>query len=402
VNNRYAGAACAGATLLLSQFAWAAFGTDNIQVRLGGGLRYDSNVFRAPGGADVRAPDGSSGRSDWITTVNAGATVVFPVSRQQFLLSADLNQSRYSKFSHLDFDGQDLRGLWRWELGPWLTGDLGAARSKHLASFATTLGVNRNVRTAEQTFFTLNYPFHANWRANFGATEATYANSDPLNRLSDNDTSTRTAGLQYITGAQNYIGVQGTTLETRFKHFLTVGGQTFDNSYDQNSVSAVVGYSPSGLTRVQASVGRTRREPHQPGQPDVSGTTGSLVFNWRPTGKTALTVDYSRDFGPAIDIVTASSAARTLTIAPTWEVTNRITLLGTIRRQERDYTDPTGLVPGGSNRQDKLSAYGLVAVYNPRDRLYVNLSAQHERRDSNVGGQDYTVNVVSATVQWSF
>ena len=400
MNNRYAGAACMGLTVLLSQGAWAAFGNENLQLRAGAGLRYDSNVFRTPDSAQATAPD--AGRSDSIATYNVGATVVLPVSRQQFLFSADLNRTRYNKFSNLDFDGQDLRGLWRWELGSWLNGDLGASRSKYLANFATSLGTQRNIRTADQTFFNLNYPFHANWRVNFGATEATLTNSDPTNRVSDNDTSTRNYGLQYTSGANNYVGIQGTTLETRFKHPFAVGGQSFNNDYDQNSVSAVVGYSPTGITRVQGSVGRTRREPQQPGQADLSGTTGNLLVNWRPTAKTALTIDYSREFGPAVDVITASSTARTLTIAPSWSVTEKITLLGTLRRQQRDYTDATGLVPGGSARRDTLTAYGLVAAYNPINRVFVNVSAQREERSSNIASQDYTVNVIGATVQYAF
>ncbi len=387
---------------LVGHSAWGAFGTDNLQLRLGGGLRYDSNVFRLPDGVEGRTQDGKTGRSDFITTVNAGATVIFPVSRQQFFFSGDITQNRYNKFSNLDFDGQDLRGVWRYEFGPLITGDIGASRAKYLSNFATTFGTNRNVRTADQTFFTLNYPFHANWRATFGATEASFENSDPANRVSDTDTSTRTGGLQYITGSGNYIGVQGTSIEARYKNLFTLGGRTFDNSYDQNSLSAVVGYSPSAITRLQGSVGRTRRDPLQPGQAETTGTTGSFVFNWRPTGKSSLTVDYSREFGPAFDVVTASSTARTLTIAPTWAVTDKVTLLGTLRRQERDYRDPSGFVVGGTDRRDTIDAYGLVAVYNPINRVFVNVSAQREKRDSNIAGQDYTVNVVGATVQWGF
>ena len=392
MKRRYGRAACAGLTLLMSHGAWAAFGSDNLQLRAGAGVRHDSNVFRS-----------TSASSDTITTLNAGATVIVPVSRQQFLFSADLTQSRYDKLSNLNFDGEDLRGMWRWEVGPWLNGDLGVARSKYLANFATTLNRNRNVRTSDLGFFNLNYPFHANWRLNFGATESQQRNSDPGNQLSDNDTSGRTYGLQYVTGSGNYVGVQGSTLETRYKSLFTVRGSPFNNSYDQDSVSAVVGYSPTGITRLQGSLGRTRRDPQQPGQPETTGTTGSFVFNWRPTGKTGLTVDYSRDFGPAIDVVTSSSTARTLTIAPTWAVTNRVTLLGTLRRQERDYLDPTGLVVGGSNRRDRINAYGLVAVYTPPiEHVVVNFSAQREERTSNIAGADYNVNVIGATVQYAF
>lgn len=394
--------ACALAAAVVADPGYAALGTDNLQLRVGGGLRYDSNVFRTPDGVQTRLADGTTGRSDMIATTNVGATVILPVSRQQFIVNADFNMARYDKFSALDFNGQDLRALWRWEAGSWLSGDLGVARSKALANFATTIGSNRNVRTTDQQFFTLNYPFHTNWRANVGATESTTRHSDPTNRQSDNDTSSRSVGIQYFTGAQNYIGLQGTTLETRYNNLFTVGGRPFNNSYDQNSVAAVAGYSPTSLTRVQGTLGRTRREPQQAGQPEITGTTGSVLMNWRPTAATALNVDYTRDFGPAIDVITASSRANTLTIAPTWIVTEKVTLVGTLRRQERDYSDNTGIVQGGSARHDRIDAYGLVAVWRPLQRTVVNLSAQREQRHSNTPGQDYTANVLSATVQFAF
>jgi hypothetical protein len=98
----------------------------------------------------TRTADGATGRSDMIATTNIGGTIILPVSRQQFILNGDYNMSRYDRFSLLDFNGHDLRALWRWEAGSWLSGDLGVARSKALASFATTIGANRNVRTTDQ------------------------------------------------------------------------------------------------------------------------------------------------------------------------------------------------------------------------------------------------------------
>lgn len=398
--------ACAGYAvfgLLVTHGAYGAFGTDNLQVRIGGGLRYDSNIFRLPDGVDAVTPNGT-GRSDMIATVNAGATVIVPVSRQQFLFSADLSQANYNKFSNLNFTGQDLRGLWRWQAGPWLAGDLGHTRTKYLSNFATTFGQGPNVRTTDTSYFNANYPFAANWAVNFGAAEARYTNSDPNNRFSDNDTSSRNLGLRYTTGLGNYIGVQGSTIDSRFKAPFIFNGVAFDNSYDQKTLNAVAGWSPSAATQLQGTLGRTRRDPKQAGRPEVSGTTGSILGTWRATAKTALNVEVGRDFGPAVDVLTASSKATTITIAPSWQATAKITVLGTLRRQKRDYSDalvPT-IVPGGQLRSDTLDVAGLAVVYTPIDRVVVNLSAQREQRKSNLGGLDYTADSLSATVQYSF
>jgi hypothetical protein len=189
----------------VSPYAWGAFGTDNLQVRAGTGLRFENNVFRTPGGTMTPAPDGTPGRSDTVTTVNAGVSYTLPVSRQNFVLSADVNQSRHTKFSNLDFNGQDLRAVWKWEAGRWLNGDVGYYRSRYQPGFSNftqpgfvnTIGRVPTTRTTSQKFFTANYPFHANWVANIGVTDATTTSSNPA------------PGLVPVSGAGAGAGCEG-------------------------------------------------------------------------------------------------------------------------------------------------------------------------------------------------
>ena len=85
-------------------------------------------------------------------------------------------------------------------------------------------------------------------------------------------------------------------------------------------------------------------------------------------------------------------------------ISAKMTLLGTLRRQKRDYSDaivPT-IAPGGQIRSDTLDTAGLVLVYTPLDRVVVNVTAQREERKSNVDVLSYTVNTLAATVQWAF
>jgi exopolysaccharide biosynthesis operon protein EpsL len=390
--------------------AWGAFGNDNLQLRAGAHLRYEDNVQRLPDGVSAVTPGGSLSRSDVIRTLNAGISYAVPVSRQQFLFSLDLNQTHYAKFSNLDFDGQDVRGTWRWELGRFLTGEAGLIRTKYQPGFAnivtptvtpSIIGAGPNVRTSTQQFFTANYPFHANFAANVSLNEGRFTNSDAANKIGDNDTSTRSVGLRYISPLQNYVGIQATTGETRFTTLQAVGGRLFDNSYDQNTLALVAGWAPGAASMLTGSVGRTTRDFHQPGRGQTHGTVASLLFNWRPTGRTTLNLELSQDLSPPNDIITAGSQARTFAILPSWSATGKTTVLGNFRRQVRDYTTAVFAVPGGA-REDTLTNFGAAVVYIPIRNVLVNVGVQHEKRESTAPGFDFNANIYSATVQWSF
>jgi exopolysaccharide biosynthesis operon protein EpsL len=389
--------------------AWAAFGNDNLQLRAGANLRYDDNVFKQPDGVQTVAPDGSRGRSDTIRTLSAGISYVIPVSRQQFSLSADLNQTHYTKFSSQDFDGQDIRGLWRWEAGRLLNGEAGFSRARYQPGFANlttptpnVIGAGPNVRTTNQTFFTANYPFHANWLANVGLTDARYTNSNPADKIGDNDTSTRTYGLRYVSGLQNYVGVQGTNSETEFTTPQAVGAALIDNSFDQNTYTVVAGWAPGAASMVSGSIGRTNRDFHQPGRQSFGGTVASLLLNWRPTGKTALNVELSQDLSAANDLTTAGAKTRTFAFLPTWSATAKINVLGNYRRQERDYSTSAFAVTGGTAREDITTSLGLNVVYTPIRNVLLNMGAQNERRTSSVPGLDFDAMVYSAVLQVTF
>lgn len=395
---------CAAATP-----AYAVGPADNLLLRVGAGMRYEDNVFRQPDGVQTAAPDGSLGRSDTIYTYSAGGSYSVPIGRQRISLSADFNQTRYQQFNNLDFDGEDLRALWKWELGPLLNGDAGITRARYQPGFVTltnqgntVIGAGPNVRTSTQEFVTANLPFHANWAANAGMTETRTKNSDLANTVSDNTTRSQTGGLRYISGRQNYVGVQGTWSETDFTTPQVIGGVTFDNSYDTTTYAVVASMETGGASRVTGNLGHTERTQKQAGRPNFSGMTGSLLFNWAVSGLTTVNALVSHELAPASDLTLAGSKTTSFALLPTYAATGQITVLGNFQYQIRDFSASPIPTLGGPAREDRVSLAGLSVVYNPLRTLFINLSYQHERRNSTLAPYDYGANIYFVNAQWTF
>ena len=74
---------------------------DVVKFTAGAGVAYDDNVFRLPNGVNPDVRTGSTARGDTIFTLNAGAAVNKDVSRQNFVLGADIVQGLYMEHTDL-------------------------------------------------------------------------------------------------------------------------------------------------------------------------------------------------------------------------------------------------------------------------------------------------------------
>lgn len=373
-----------------------------VKLRASSSMRAEDNLFRLPDGATSTTPAGERSRSDSIRTDNIGASFELPISRQLLLLSYDINRSRYTKFSNLDFEGDDKRAILRWELGRLARGDAGFTQSTTQSDFADTLGRRTNLRTTTQQFINYSYPFHAWWQFNGGVSQTESTNSDPVNRVSDSDTDGANLELRYSPGSGNFIGMRANRSVASFPNPAVIAGVPLDNGYTQNTLALVGGYIPGGATSLQFTLGQSRRLPNGGLRDVTTGRTGSFAASWLPTGRTSVNLAASREFAPAENITTSGSVSNSVQLGIGWNATGKINLRGDLGYQKRDYS----LTPLSAlqlpQRADTTTSTGLTLSYAAHNRLALSVSVRQEQRTSTLPGSDYTSGIVSATAQLDF
>src|SRR5258708_37658446 len=83
---------------------------------------------------------GTASLADTYRTTSAGLTVDAALRLQHLVASLAFNQTRYSRFSALDFNGRDLRESWLWQAGKEQHGELGVSDVYALVPFGQVLG----------------------------------------------------------------------------------------------------------------------------------------------------------------------------------------------------------------------------------------------------------------------
>lgn len=379
-----------------------AYAWEYVKLRTSTSLRVEDNVFRLPDGVNATTPSGERSRSDVIRTDSMGASLEVPLSRQQLLISYDANRSRYSKFSNLDFDGDDKRAILRWEFGRLATGDAGVTQTTTQTDFATSLGRRSNLRTSTQKFINYSYPFHPWWQFSGGVSQTESSNSDFTNRVSDSITDGANLELRYAPGSGNFIGVRTNHITSKFPNPGVVAGLPVDNGYTQNALALVAGYVPGGASSLQFTLGQSRRAPNDTSRNPTTGATGSFAASWLPTGKTSVSLVASRDFAPAENITTSGSVANILQLGLAWNATAKISVRGDLGYQKRNYSLTPLSAVQLPQRADTTTSAGLSLNYAAHDRLSLALSFRQEQRTSTLPGTDYAAGIVSASAQLNF
>jgi len=180
---------------------------DVLDVVTGGGIVYDSNLFKLPSSANPQATLGRSTKSDTLTTAYVGLRVNKPYAQQLFQLDVTETIYRYHTFSHLDFEAFDYRGAWLWHLTPRLSGTLSAERTKTLVPFEDyrLLSQQRNVRDNQNQTLLVDWWAFGGWHLLGGLANVEQKSESPLLAEADFSLVDRQAGVRYESAAGNSV-----------------------------------------------------------------------------------------------------------------------------------------------------------------------------------------------------
>src|SRR5258708_13244152 len=100
---------------------------------------------------------GTASLADTYRTTAAGVTVDAALRLPPLVASLAFNQTRYSRFSALDFNGRDLRASWLWQAGKEQHGELGVSDVYALVPFGQVLGTTPDRLEGRQAFPNRNF-----------------------------------------------------------------------------------------------------------------------------------------------------------------------------------------------------------------------------------------------------
>jgi exopolysaccharide biosynthesis operon protein EpsL len=366
-----------------------------LKLKVYGGVSYDSNLFRLSDDTDTQSAIGSSDRSDMIYQLGAGGKYELRASRQKFIAEANVTAYKFQRFDDLDNTSDDLRGQWQWEVGNNWNGDLGIGQRRYLESFADFQQNVRDMVNQNRLYGSANYLVYSRLKLTAAADWVdTEHGVDSRNTL-DSKTNTTTLEVNWITPAENSVGLQYRRADANFPNQAIIGPVVLDNSYTENEYSVVLRWRATGASDVFARLGYTRRTFEQQQNRDYSAPTGRLTYRWTPTAKTALEFTARRELADFQGLTANYERITGFSISPTWSVTPKVALRGTISRDELEYLGNPGLASVANDRKDTDYRYQVSALWTPLRLTELTVNIENGHRTSNTAFGDFKYNAGS-------
>jgi len=380
---------------------------DRLELFVAEKVARDDNVFRISSSSDPASVLGTPSKADTYYTTSLGFNLDVPVSRQRFQGGMSWNETRYDRFKILDLPGHDGRATWLWEAGDHFDGRLGYTETLALASLANVQsGVQSgtpNPLLRQRAFFDAAYRLTPRWRLDAEASRSEQSNGAATSKVNDIILEGGGVTVSYVTPATNRAGVTLREDKARYPNAQIVSGEAIDNAYRQQSLTIVTDWTLTGHSHLNAQVGRVRRSYEQLPQRDLDIPTFRVTYDWRPTGKLAVTAVAQKDISTTEEVTIGYVVAKGFALRPALRLTEKVGISGALEYSDRQYRgDPAMVLGVAPERTDRIRAAEVVAAYRPTRTVRLEISWRRETRASTVALGDYEVNIVSVGARLGF
>jgi len=368
---------------------------------------FDDNVFDERSDANVADFTGGDDQMyDNIFIGEAGFLADHQISRQNLFLRASINREVYVNYDELDSTGWDVLGGWDWAFGRRCSGLLSGQAVRAPNSFSERDAGNANLDVDEVDRFdgVLNGSCFVapDVRVNGGGgsryTEHGEDSQEDLNRFD----AFGTAGVDWITGLGNSIGVVGRLRHSKFTD-RQVGAE--DDEHIQYYVGIPFEYFATRAITLSGDVGWTwRRHENLDNTRDFDDFHGNIAADFRLSGRTSVGVNVFRDVGGTENLTTSAQDDIGAEVDGTWLVTRRISLRGAATAFHRKFigADANPADTNASKRQDDIARLTIGVDYQPFRNLTASLEYRGEYRHSNIRDNSYDSNALQTTLRVTF
>lgn len=378
--------------------------------QIGSQVEHEENLFLKPA---------NQANSDTILGSIAAVDYRKRYSLQTFQIKAKVTDVRYDRFDYLDYLGKDLDAAWLWALTPELTGTLSSSRQEGLNSFVDYDGSKRNLRKERKDALDVRWRVSGGWHLAAGANQSAVRNTLGGERFAEGDYTANNAeyGFMYSFPSQSQITLVQMLQSGEYRSRTLSNLSQFDSGFDQTSPELRVDWRLSGKSALNIKLGHLNREHDHFPLRDYSGTYGSADYLWYNGGKLKIKLNARQNYNsfqssPQRDLIDALAGrdyynasfyrSQVLSIAPTWQLLDKVSISGKLQQEERDYQG--GLLTGAQlrTRQDTLRQGTLSLDWVPRDVVALSLHVSRQERDSNMPTADFTDESIGMSAVLSF
>jgi hypothetical protein len=363
---------------------------------------HDSNIRRVA--------DGTPATGSTVSTTSLLAGLDQPIGRQRLFGTASVQMNRYSGASDLNNTGYGLKLGLDWSTAERVSGTLSLGMNQSLQLFTpgdVAAVVTKNiekvnyfdgvVRVGVVTALTLE--------AGLNHRTLDYSLDLPPVAAREYTQDTIRLGARYRVSGALTVGAGLRHAEATYPRYLP----NVADKLRRDDLDFTVTWVPSGASTLNARISATHASHSVATTQDLSGLTGALTWNWRPTGKLALTTELQRDSGSDVNFENkfVQGALTDVLRTDISRITNRLQL-----KAAYDATAKIAVTAaaGYARRSLRTNAIGdsdnstnlaLGVRWQPTRALQLSCDLSHEKRSAGgVLSLPYGVNTVGCAAQF--
>ncbi|HEY3300734.1 MAG TPA: XrtB/PEP-CTERM-associated polysaccharide biosynthesis outer membrane protein EpsL [Methylophilaceae bacterium] len=393
--------------LFYSQCSGTVFAIENgivdIRPYVSATAMYDDNIFRFSNESQAKAAFGTTAMGDTMTSLNAGVNVGIRLSRQQLNLGLGLSDNKFDRFKLLDYTGNNASAAWVWQFGNHVNGVLSYTQSESAPGFAEIRSTLKNLRTTTRELGKINWQFHPSWLAFASYEQSQYDNSSIDSRVLNSDSDAVELGVQYENAALSKVRVSLRDTTSNYPDRIGLQLQLFGDSNSQREIISTFGWSPTKLTKINATVSFVELDYPGHSNRNFTGLSQNWTLDYALTTHTDVLFSAFKEVSAVQDVLSTFVESTGFSIRPTWQATSKISLGGSALYQDRAYLGSSGVFAGTTEeRRDQFRNLNMFLNYQMTRKLLLQTNYSAENRTSNVNVYNIKDNTLSATLRYDF
>jgi hypothetical protein len=335
----------------------------------------DSNILRR---------NGVNEKKDTISSTGLRAGIDQSFGRQHALVGLDVKRNRYSRYSEYNNTEYGANGRLDWSTIGNVSGTLSANADRSLYRSTTTTSTARNLQTNRGAALQVVVGTVTRWSLD----GALSTNRSTYSATSNLDIRQNAGGLGLKYRPSDALSLRTGVRRTKGAYISSNNDFTRDDLDFDSMVDL------SGVSRLNTRLSFTRMNYDNALARDFRGWTGSLGWNWRPTGKLQFNLLATRDnsVGSVNQYVQLTNnyagdtrLTNSFALQSAYELSSKIALNGSLSYARRTLDNSfltvgsTGFQPGSGKDRTKIA--NISVRYTPLRNVELGCGFAWEDRD---------------------